>query len=111
MENNITHLFEDRSTAWMIRNDGKAIPVSVHAYGNKDVEDVEETIYASEWLYNNTNHDEIKSVIIEFIACWIDHVYPDYSEVHHDTQPDRVTMVVSTILLQVIVKCTSEYRP
>lgn len=31
--------------AYMIRNDGEAIPVKIHVYGNPD--EVEETIYAS----------------------------------------------------------------
>lgn len=82
-DNNVS-LFEDGGHAWMIRNDGKAIPCQVHYYGSQEDDDVEETLYAAEWLYKYTRHEETKKAIIEFIACWIDQIYPDFSEVEHD---------------------------
>ena len=57
--------------AFMIRNDGTIFPVKVHYYGNPSVEDAEETIYASEWLFNHTNHSSTKQIILEFLHSWI----------------------------------------
>jgi len=56
--------------AWMIRNDGKIFPVLSHLYGNS--EEVEETLYAAEWLYDSTKNNSTKNLIIKFIASWID---------------------------------------
>lgn len=36
------------NNAYMIRQDGKLIPVTVHIYGSTD--DPEETLYAAEWM-------------------------------------------------------------
>lgn len=55
-------------TAWMIRQDGKAFSCICHYYGCK--EDVEETIYASEWLYQHTVSDETKRLTLDFIAAY-----------------------------------------
>ena len=44
--------------AYMIRNDGKEIPVKVHPYGNPEV--IEETLYASQWLYQNTKNQKVQ---------------------------------------------------
>lgn len=60
------------TNAWMIRNDGKVFPCISHIYANKDVVEVEETIYAGEWLYNHTNHESTKELVIKLIAAWID---------------------------------------
>lgn len=54
--------------AYMIRNDGKEFPVSVHPYGSLD--SVEETVSMSEWLYKHTNNASTKELIIELIATW-----------------------------------------
>lgn len=54
--------------AYMIRNDGKEIPVKIHPYGNPQV--VEETIYASQWLYRNTAKDSTKNLIVTFIKSF-----------------------------------------
>lgn len=56
------------SNAYMIRNDGKAIPCTQHIYGNDDI--VEETLYAAEWLYDNTQHAETRALIVNFVAVW-----------------------------------------
>lgn len=63
--------------AFMIRNDGKVFPVVQHYYGNTDVEDVEETIFAGEWLYEHTNHNKTKELYIALLKTWINHVYED----------------------------------
>ena len=56
------------SNAYMIRNDGKAIPCIQHIYGSDSV--IDETLYASEWLYNNTQYSDTKAAIIQLIAVW-----------------------------------------
>lgn len=55
-------------SAYMIRNDGKEIPVKVHPYGNP--ENYEETLYASQWLYANTAHEETKKLVLTFIKSF-----------------------------------------
>lgn len=52
--------------AYMIRNDGKAIPVQQHLYGN--IDEITETLYAGEWLFENTKKSSIKSIFIDLIA-------------------------------------------
>ena len=56
------------SVAWMLRKDGKAIQVPVHAYG--DEEDSEYILMNAEWLYNNTSNSETKSDIINLLAVY-----------------------------------------
>lgn len=63
-------LVEHLQGAYMIRNDGKAIKVTVHPYANPD--DVEETLYAGEWLYNNTLNNSIKDDFLSLVHFWID---------------------------------------
>lgn len=63
-------LGSSNSKAWMIRNDGKAIAVIQHIYGS-EVDD-EETMYAAEWLYDNTRHNATKIICIQFIAAYVD---------------------------------------
>ena len=55
--------------AYMIRNDGEAIPVKIHVYGNPD--EVEETIYASQWLYQHTRFDKTKKLILDLIKTFV----------------------------------------
>ena len=54
--------------AYMIRNDGKEIPVKIHPYGN--VDDYQETLYASQWLYKNTKSDSTRKLILDFIKSF-----------------------------------------
>lgn len=56
--------------AYMIRNDGKAFPILQHIYGNPDIEFIDETLAAAEWLYKHTNNSTTKNLIIEFIAAY-----------------------------------------
>ena len=63
------------ANAWMIRYDGKEIPVTVHIYGS--TEDVEETLYASEWLYNNTTDSSVKEQIRSLVATYAHELDPD----------------------------------
>lgn len=56
------------ATAWMIRNDGKAIPVTQHIYA--DTSEIDETLYAAEWLYQNTRHENVKSLVVQLIRKW-----------------------------------------
>lgn len=54
--------------AWMIRNDGKAIACVQHVYANP--ENVEETLFAAEWLYINTRHEETRRLVLETVTAW-----------------------------------------
>ncbi len=58
---------EHEYTAWMLRDDGKAIPCVQHIYGS---DDIEETLYASEWLYENTGRTETRRLILEFLSLY-----------------------------------------
>lgn len=60
----------DKSNAFMIRNDGTIFNVTVHPYGNEDVNFVEETLAASEWLYNHTKSNNTKELVMSFIKTW-----------------------------------------
>ncbi|MBO7696668.1 MAG: hypothetical protein J6T10_28910 [Methanobrevibacter sp.] len=57
-----------KSIAWMLRRDGKAIQVPVHAYG--DEEDPEYILMNAEWLYNNTRDEKTKQDIVNLIALY-----------------------------------------
>lgn len=63
------------ANAWMIRNDGKAIPVTVHLYGALD--DPEETLYAAEWLYHNTKEPATKAAIHKLVVAYAHELDPD----------------------------------
>lgn len=63
-------LVEHLQGAYMIRNDGKSIKVMVHPYANPD--DMEETLYAGEWLYNNTLNNSIKDDFLSLVHFWIE---------------------------------------
>ena len=54
--------------AYMIRNDGNAIPVVQHLYGN--IDEVTETLYAGEWLYEHTRYEKTKQLFINLIASY-----------------------------------------
>ena len=58
----------DMATAWMVRKDGKIIPVVQHIYANP--ENVEESLSAAEWLYRYTIHKKVKRMILNFIRTW-----------------------------------------
>ena len=61
--------------AYMIRSDGKEFPVTVHLYGALD--DVEETLYAAEWLYVHTQFQTVKNLIEKFVAAYAVYLDPD----------------------------------
>ena len=56
------------STAWMVRRDGKAIPCIQHIYA--DSSELDEALYAAEWLYQNTMDKETKSICISLIKSY-----------------------------------------
>lgn len=60
----------DKTTAWMLRRDGTAFPCQWHYYGNADPADVEETLYAAEWLYDATQRNETKQQCLDLIAAY-----------------------------------------
>lgn len=55
-------------TAWMIRRDGSIFPVVQHIYGNPA--DVEETLFAAEWLYERTRRRQTRKDIEGFVQMW-----------------------------------------
>lgn len=56
------------TTAWMVRRDGSIFPVVQHIYGNP--EDVEETLFAAEWLYERTRRRQTRKDIEAFVRMW-----------------------------------------
>lgn len=61
-------MHDKTSTAWMVRRDGKAIPCVQHIYA--DSSELDETLYAAEWLYQNTMDKETKSLCISLIKSY-----------------------------------------
>ena len=58
------------STAWMIRNDGTAFPCVCHTYGNWDVQVIEETLAATQWLYEHTAKSAVRKLCMQLIYAW-----------------------------------------
>lgn len=77
------------NNAYMIRQDGKLIPVTVHIYGSTD--DPEETLYAAEWLYDNTTNQATRSLVVDLLASYA-----------HDLDPDvTLNEIESTLVYQI----------
>ena len=57
-------------SAWMLRQDGTAFPCQWHYYGNADPAEVEETLYAAEWLYDTTRSEVTRRRCLELIAAY-----------------------------------------
>lgn len=55
-------------TAWMLRNDGVAIPCIQHIYAN--VNELDETLYAAEWLYKNTTSEKARETVLRQILSY-----------------------------------------
>lgn len=68
-EESIQESFE--SNAYMIRDDGKYYPVTIHPYGS---DDIEETAWAAEWLYNHTSNNDTKQKCLQLIKYWIEKI-------------------------------------
>lgn len=60
----------DKTTAWMLRQDGTAFPCQWHYYGSADPAEVEETLYAAEWLYDATQSEETRQLCLDLIAAY-----------------------------------------
>ena len=60
----------DKTTAWMLRQDGTAFPCQWHYYGNTDPAEVEETLYAAEWLYDATHSEKTRQLCLDLIAAY-----------------------------------------
>lgn len=54
--------------AWMVRSDGVAFPCICHIYGSKD--DIEETLYAAEWLYRYTTNEKTKELCLRLFKTY-----------------------------------------
>lgn len=89
---------EPRSNyAYMLRNDGKAFPCRVHYYGNPTVDFIHETLYAAEWLYNHTNHNDVKTNIMSLIKSYmIDCDFNDVDDLIEYLSSDDVPYVCLT---------------
>ena len=61
-------------TAWMLRQDGEAFPVIQHLYGN--LECVEETLYAGEWLYKHTSIPTTQQLVLKLVAAYGKSLHP-----------------------------------
>ena len=57
-------------SAWMLRRNGTAFPCQWHYYGNADPAEVEETLYAAEWLYDVTQSEETRRRCLDLIAAY-----------------------------------------
>lgn len=57
------------STAWMVRRDGSIFPVVQHIYGNPL--EMEETLFAAEWLYEHTDCEKTRKDIEALVHRWI----------------------------------------
>lgn len=66
----------DKTTAWMLRRDGTAFPCRWHYYGSSDPADVEETLYAAEWLYGATGSDVTRDLCLDLIAAYGASLHP-----------------------------------
>lgn len=58
----------DTENAWMVRSDGEIIPCLCHIYGSR--EDIEETLYAAEWLYQNTANEKTKRLCLQLFKTY-----------------------------------------
>lgn len=61
-------VLNDKPTAWMLRRDGTAFPCVCHFYGSAD--DIHETLYAAEWLYDATGDEKTRELISELIRTY-----------------------------------------
>lgn len=57
--------------AFMIRNDGTVFSVKTHIYSSLDTEEIEDILYANEWLYNHTGSKETKNLVLELFHSWL----------------------------------------
>lgn len=54
--------------AWMVRTDGEAFSCICHIYGDSD--DIEETLYAAEWLYGHTANAKTKDLCLRLFKTY-----------------------------------------
>lgn len=54
--------------AWMVRSDGVAFPCICHIYASKD--DIEETLYAAQWLYGHTANAKTKDLCLRLFKTY-----------------------------------------
>ena len=64
-ENNLSN---NNKTAWMVRTDGTAIPCIHHIYAGE--EDIDETLFAAEWLYRHTLCENTKILCLRLIKSY-----------------------------------------
>ena len=54
--------------AWMVRSDGMAFPCVCHIYGSD--EDIEETLYAAQWLFEHTAKECTKTLCLRLFKTY-----------------------------------------
>ena len=57
-----------KEKAWMVRTDGVTFPCTCHIYGSND--DIEETLYAAEWLYQHTANEKTKELCLRLFKTY-----------------------------------------
>ena len=57
-----------KEKAWMVRTDGVAFPGTCHIYGSTD--DIEETLYAAQWLYGHTANAKTKDLCLRLFKTY-----------------------------------------
>ena len=57
-----------KEKAWMVRQDGTAFACLCHIYGSS--EDIEETLYAAQWLYEHTAFDRTKELCLSLFKAY-----------------------------------------
>lgn len=57
------------AAAWMIRRDGMIYPVIQHIYANPF--EIEETLFAAEWLYGHTRCEQTKKDVAALVCAWM----------------------------------------
>lgn len=57
------------ASAWMIRRDSKVFPVVQHIYANPS--EIEETLFAAEWLYGHTGCKQTQRDAAALVCAWM----------------------------------------
>lgn len=61
-------MYKKMSTAWMVRHDVMEIPCLYHIYA--DSSELDESLYAAEWLYQNTMVKVTENICIRLIKSY-----------------------------------------
>ncbi len=92
------------NTVWMIRNDGKAFPCPQYIYAN--AHNVGKTLFAAQWLYANTRHEESRQLAREMVAAWM--ASDSFGGDVVSDAPDSLLQKPGCLLLHEFVKAHTE---